>query len=165
MQFVRKDGAEENSLPMPWPEFFPWWIRQNGIGQSIDLGNNRFLSAEDVLDGHFRRLSSRTVKVQVQNDLQTAIAVLAPGLAPLTELATEVAGVVPQVHPGAQFRQDLHRALELTHRQHSAQRKLGTHPTAPAFFVWHRLIAATIVGLALATFILYLRSKRKLAEV
>jgi hypothetical protein len=149
---------------MQWPAFFPWWIRQDGTVQPVDLGNNRFLSPEDVLDGHFRRISSRTVKIQVENDLQSAITVLAPGLAPLTELATEVAGVVPQVQPGVQFRQDLHRALELTHRQHSAQRKLGTQAVEPPTLIWRTIAAASLVALVFATFVVYLRSHQKLAQ-
>jgi hypothetical protein len=33
-----------------------------------------------------------------------------------------------QALPDAKFRQDLHRALEQTHRQQMAQRQLGTRP-------------------------------------
>lgn len=36
----------------------------------------------------------------------------------------------PAVPPDAKFRQDLQRALEQTHRQQMAQRKLGTHSPA-----------------------------------
>jgi hypothetical protein len=36
--------------------------------------------------------------------------------------------VYPTVPPNDKFRQDLQRALEQTHRQQTAQRKLGTHP-------------------------------------
>ena len=40
----------------------------------------------------------------------------------------------PAVPPDAKFRQDLQRALEQTHRQQMAQRKLGTHtPDRPLF--------------------------------
>jgi hypothetical protein len=61
-----------------------------------------------------------------------AITVLAPDLAPLTELAEEVAGAMPPVQPAAEFRRHLHQALERTHRQHAAQRALGTRrPFAP----------------------------------
>jgi hypothetical protein len=85
-------------------------------------------------------------------------------LAPLTELATEVAGVVPQVQPGVRFRQDLHRALELTHRQHSAQRKLGTQAVEPPALIWRTIAAASLVTLVFATFVVYLRSHQKLAQ-
>jgi hypothetical protein len=163
---LRLYAAEEKSYLMQWqwPEFLAWPVRRSGIVQPIDLGNNRFLSPEDVLDGHFRRLSSRTVKIQVENDLQAAITVLAPGLAPLTELASEVAGVVPQVQPDAQFRQDLHRALELTHRQHTAQRKLGTQAEEPPSLLWHSMLAASLAMLVFAAFVVYLRGHRKLAQ-
>jgi hypothetical protein len=36
--------------------------------------------------------------------------------------------IYPTVPPNDKFRQDLQRALEQTHRQQIAQRKLGTHP-------------------------------------
>jgi hypothetical protein len=36
--------------------------------------------------------------------------------------------VYPTIPPDEKFRQDLQRALEQTHRQQMAQRKLGTHP-------------------------------------
>ena len=51
-----------------------------------------------------------------------------PSLAPLTNLAEDLVDVVPQVEPTAQFRQDLHKALEMTYRQQAAQRQLGTRP-------------------------------------
>jgi hypothetical protein len=108
------------------------WQDANGI----DFGNGTRLGAEDVLDYHFQRLarsrriasSSRvcTVPIQVGDNLIAAIAVLAPALAPLTELAETVADVVPPMHPTPQFRATLHDALERTHRQHNAQRVLGT---------------------------------------
>jgi hypothetical protein len=95
----------------------------------IDMGNGYFLSSTDLLEGHYHRLTTRTVNVQVDPDLQAAITVVAPTLAPLTEVANEVADTMPKVQPQAQFRADLHRALELTHRQHQAQRVLGTRQT------------------------------------
>ena len=114
------------------------WIKQMGRWtpappRGIDLGDGRILGAEDVLEGHFRRLASRprsqNVHVQVSDDLAAAITVLAPDLAPLTIVAEEVADAVPLVQPAPDFRQHLHQALERTHRQHAAQRTLGTRPT------------------------------------
>lgn len=117
-----------------------------GESQPIDMGNGRLLSAEDVLEGHFHRLATRTVHVQVKPDLQAALTVLAPKLAPLTEVAAEVAQVLPPIQPAAQFRRDLHRALELTHRQQLAQRKLGTAPHQHSQQLWvYLLLAATVV--------------------
>lgn len=103
---------------------------------TLDMGQGRTLDPEDVLDGHFRRLSSRpprteTVAVQSSDTLTSAITVLAPELAPLTDLAEELATTVPDIQPEARFRADLHRALEATHRQHAAQRALGTRPLPP----------------------------------
>jgi len=115
--------------------------RQESLPQGgIDLGNGRVLGAEDVLEGHYRRMTSRRlplsghattrqVTVQVGDNLTAAIAVLAPQLAPLTEVAEQVSGAVPLVEPERRFRENLHQALELTHRQHAAQRILGTRAT------------------------------------
>lgn len=116
------------------------WIEQIGGRRAaprygIDLGNGQVMGAEDVLEGHFRRLTtrprSRQVAVQVGDNLLAAITVLAPDLAPLTMVAEEVAGALPQVQPAPDFRLHLHQALERTHRQHAAQRTLGTRPTTP----------------------------------
>ena len=130
----------------------------------IDLGNGRMMGAEDVLEGHYRRLAShrpsaggqpatRQVAVQVGDNLTVAITVLAPTLAPLTQLAEQVSGVVPVVGPEPQFRQNLHQALERTHRQQAAQRALGTRPAprprpATLMGVWW-VIAGLVAGVAL----------------
>jgi hypothetical protein len=122
-----------------------FWRREKLPQGGIDLGNGRVLGAEDVLEGHYRRMAShrqpvagrpflgkpatRQVTVQVGDNLTAAIAVLAPDLAPLTEVAEQVSGAVPLVEPEARFRQNLHQALERTHRQHAAERILGTRPT------------------------------------
>lgn len=118
------------------------WLEQIGgrrttAPRGIDLGGGRMLRAEDVLEGHFRRLASRPraqtqhVSVQVGDNLLAAITVLAPDLAPLTMVAEEVAGAMPYVQPAQDFRLHLHEALERTHRQHAAQRTLGTRPPTP----------------------------------
>jgi hypothetical protein len=118
---------------------FSGWLQQIGgrhvTPRGIDLGNGRFLGAEDVLEGHFRRLTTRPrtqhVAVQVGDNLMAAITVLAPDLAPLTMVAEGVAGALPYVQPAPDFRLHLHQALERTHRQHAAQRTLGTRPATP----------------------------------
>lgn len=124
-------------------QWLAWnWLRDRADGRlatrKIDMGSGRFLTAADLLEGHYHRLArqataqasqpphTQTVTVQVAPDLQVAIAVLAPELAPLTAVASEVAQAMPHVQPTRQFRQELHRALEQTHRQHQAQRRLGT---------------------------------------
>jgi len=110
----------------------PW--RKIGVdAPGIDLGNGRVLGAEDVLESHYRRVRARVVPaaVQVNDSLVAAIGVLAPNLAPLTAVAEQVANVVPPVAPEPEFRAHLHQALERTHRQHAAQRMLGTRPVAP----------------------------------
>ncbi len=118
----------------------PAWLQfgRESVSQAgIDLGNGRVMAPEDVLEGHFRRVSARRyanahkVEVQVGDGLIAAIAVLAPDLAPLTALAEDVSSAVPPVHPAPKFRADLQEALERTHRQHAAQRVLGTRPAPP----------------------------------
>lgn len=100
--------------------------------EKVDLGNGRFVQAEDVLESHFsNRLDTPRLTVHVEGDLNQALTALAPGLASLTELAEEVDQLVPRAQPTPQFRQDLHKALELTHRQHHAQRVLGTRVEKP----------------------------------
>jgi hypothetical protein len=92
----------------------------------VNMGNGRFLTAEDVLEGHFRRLTTQPT-----------------------------AQTVPAVQPEPRFRQNLHSALERTHRQHSAQRVLGTRsPTPTGSPLWHT--AAPVAVLFLALFALWL---------
>jgi hypothetical protein len=125
----------------------------------IDMGNGRVLGAEDVLDGHYRRMSTRRtpatrqVVVQVGDNLTAAIAVLAPDLVPLTEMAEQVSGALPLVEPERRFRENLHEALERTHRQHAAQRLLGTRPTSRPkpgnSFGWWVVVAGVVATVAL----------------
>jgi hypothetical protein len=143
------------------PSWLPWvklqaarysWQRDSLPQGQIDMGNGRVLGAEDVLEGHYRRLTTNRqhaadqlaadprvsqhtspraahqVAVQVGDNLTVAITVFAPALAPLTEVAEQVSGAVPLVEPERHFRENLHQALERTHRQHAAQRVLGTRP-------------------------------------
>lgn len=130
----------------------------------IDLGNGRVLGAEDVLEGHYRRMATnrqitqsgratRQVPVQVGDNLTVAITVLAPELVPLTEVAEQVSGAVPLVEPERAFRENLHQALERTHRQHAAQRMLGTRPTSRAkptpALRWWMVLAGLVATIAL----------------
>ena len=138
-----------------------WWRPQALPQSGIDLGNGRVLPPEDVLEGHYRRMtqqrapstsSTRQVAVQVGDNLTVAITVLAPDLAPLTEIAEQVSDAVPLVEPTTQFREHLHQALERTHRQHAAARILGTRP-APrpqtARLPWWVVVASVVVTVAL----------------
>jgi hypothetical protein len=114
-----------------------WNRGSSAYGPGLDLGGGRTLPPEDVLDGHSARLiagrqhSLRTVPVQVR-DLSAAINRMAPNLAPLADLAEEVAVAVPAVAPEPDFRRTLHEALERTHRQHTVQVALGTRQAAQA---------------------------------
>ncbi|MDQ3250031.1 MAG: hypothetical protein M3Q45_12600 [Chloroflexota bacterium] len=108
-----------------WP-----WAQPKEL-HKIDLGNGKFLAAADLLEGHFHRLATATVPVQVDRSLTAAITVLAPDLTPLTTLAEEVAQTVLRVQPAPHFRHQLQQALEQTHRQHTAQRVLGTRQAPP----------------------------------
>jgi hypothetical protein len=71
---------------------------------------------------------TQEVFVQAAPTRQVAIRVLTPKLAPLTQLAEEIADSMPAAQPAPKFRQDLQKALELSHRQRAAQRVLGTRP-------------------------------------
>jgi hypothetical protein len=120
----------------------------------IDLGDGRQLRPEDVLEGHFRRLAASTgeseeLRVQVTPTLSAAIRVMAPQLAPLAQIAEELASTFPTVSPAPAFRRDLHQALELAHRQHTAQRTVGALPPGDAANHSHWWIWMT-VGVVLA---------------
>ena len=136
----------------------------------VSMGNGRFLTAEDVLEGHFRRLTTQpatqTVTLQVKDDLSAAITVLAPELTPLTRMAQEVAQTVPPVQPEPRFRENLHSALERTHRQHTAQRVLGTRsPTPTGSPFWRTVAPVAVLLLALfALWIYFLQAQRKSSE-
>lgn len=112
---------------------YPWRRGEFAVAwPGIDLGDGRVLGAEDVMESHYRRVRSRIypVAVQVSDSLVAAIGVLAPNLAPLTDVAEQMATAVPPVTPEPEFRAHLHEALERTHRQHAAQRMLGTRQVA-----------------------------------
>lgn len=142
-------------------DFWLWYEQLPGQGDKIDLGNGKFLEAEDVLEGHFHRIASTTVPVQVSPTLTAAITVLAPGLTPLTELAEQVAHTVPMVQPTPQFRQHLHLALEQTHRQHAAQRVLGTRPPASEGTAWSMITLLLVLAIGLLAAIVYLRKRQQ----
>jgi hypothetical protein len=151
-------------LQPSWVQPVNTFLRRDTLPQSgIDLGNGRVLGAEDVLEGHYRRMATRRqqsasqpatrqVIVQVGDNLTAAIAVLAPDLAPLTAVAEHVSGAVPLVEPELHFRQNLHQALERTHRQQAAQRLLGTRATPRAKpanpYGWWMLVAGIVATLA-----------------
>lgn len=139
---------------------------ESGYAARVDMGDGRILGPEDVLEGHWNRLLAqrrtpagarwaRTVQVRVPDDINAAIMVMAPDLAPLTELAEEVADALPAVRPEPRFRRDLYAALEQTHRQHSAQRTLGTRletaPASPRRLLWPVM---AILGVALLVWLL-----------
>ena len=117
--------------------------------EQVDLGNGHVVGGEEVLDSHFtNRLDTPRLTVHVEGDLNRALTALAPGLASLTELAEKVDEAVPRAQPTPQFRHDLQKALELTHRQHHAQRVLGTRvENAEAGQTW-TMVALLLVLIA-----------------
>jgi hypothetical protein len=149
---------------IPWP-----WQRTKS-NRDIDLGGGRFVPPEDLLEGHFRRIAqpappSRTpaqgqsagheVRVQVGADMSAAIRVVAPTLAPLTQVAEELAGRLISVKPTPQFRADLHRALEA-----ELQRRLESDEssdTPPAAWTW---AAAAFITFGIAGLVLWLLRRR-----
>ncbi len=146
---------------MPTLPLFPlrrFWKRASP--QAIDLGGGRMVAAEDLLEGHFRRLEaearrSQQVSVQVRPALKSVIEVAAPTLAPLTQIAEQVAAKLPTLQPAAGFRDELHRALEEAHR-----RRLDA-PTQPQTTGWPALLAAALVGLGVAWLVLRLLRNNK----
>jgi hypothetical protein len=153
---------------MPTVRSLRWPNLRNRRGlPEIDLGGGRHLPAEDVLEGHFRRLAStpasQEIQVQVTPNLNAAIRVVAPQLAPLTQIAEELATTFPSVRPTEEFRRDLQRALEMAHRQQHAQRTLGTLPatedTADSHWLWWLVLTAGLLIVAMVG--LGLRQRRR----
>lgn len=130
--------------------WMPWSGRKTGV-DGIDLGGGRIMPAEDVLESHFRRIASmknapaaQDVRIEVAPNIKAAIRVMAPKLAPLAEIAEELAVKINSVEPEPGFRSDLHRALEEAHRQLAAQR--AAQPESHWFrspILWAGLVAAT----------------------
>ena len=79
-------------------EWMPTWAGRKPA-EGIDLGGGRTLPAEDVLESHFRRMNemrqgagtAQDVRIEVAPNIKAAIRVMAPKLAPLTEIAEELA--------------------------------------------------------------------------
>lgn len=144
--------------------FLQWSDQPDAPVTPVDLGNGRSVQAEDLLDSHFtNRIDAPRLTVHVEGDLNRALTALAPGLASLTELAEEVDQAVPRAQPTPQFRQDLQKALELTHKQHHAQRVLGTRVETPeAQMPWSMLSLVVLLVAFTISLMLYLRKRREL---
>lgn len=144
-----------------------WPTRQPEALPKIDFGDGLFVPAEDVLDGHLKHLlrdNSQSVRIQTGPTLQSTIEVSSPELAPLTGLAEELAEIVPDTTPEPHFREELHRALELSHRQHAAQRALGTCPDTTdekRHNASTYLIVLNLLLLATMTFLVFRRLSRR----
>ncbi len=144
---------------------WPW--RRTSANKGIDLGGGRLVPAEDLLEGHYRRIAYplpipaqpaavQDVHVQVDPAMSTAIRVVAPTLAPLAQVAEEVAAKLTSVKPTAQFRADLHRALEA-----ELQRRLADEETPRAAVpVWVWAIAGVISAIGLAGASLWFLQRR-----
>lgn len=134
---------------------------------AIDLGGGRLVPAEDLLEGHFRRLEAegrahysgaqpvraQQVSVEVRPALKSVIEVAAPTLAPLAQIAEQVAEKLPTLQPAAGFRDELHRALEEAHRHRD-------EAPAEAAAGWAALLAAALVGLGVAWLVLRILRRR-----
>lgn len=132
------------------------------LTEKVDLGNGHIVKGEDVLDSHFtNRLDTPRLTVHVEGDLNRALSALAPGLASLTELAEKVDEAVPRAQPAPQFRQDLQKALELTHRQHHAQRVLGTRVETPERQMPWTMLALLLVVVTCTVSLTFYWSKRR----
>ena len=157
--------------------FLPWNWGDAAQPSGLDLGNGQVLAPEDVLDGHSARLLAdrertgiQTVPVQVHDNLSAAITVLAPQLAPLTNLAAEVAAAVPAVAPEPAFRRNLYEALERTHRQYRTQEALGTRPL-PRHDSRHHvalrvsIVASIVLAVCAAGLVAWLARRRAVVRV
>jgi hypothetical protein len=144
--------------------FLQWSDQPDASVAPVDLGNGRSVQAEDLLDSHFtNRIDAPRLTVHVEGDLNKALTALAPTLASLTELAEEVDQAVPRAQPTPQFRQDLQKALELTHKQHQAQRVLGTRVETPeAQMSWGMLSLVLLLVACTISLTFYLRKWREL---
>jgi hypothetical protein len=144
--------------------FLQWSDQPDAPVTPVDLGNGCSVKAEDLLDSHFtNRIDAPRLTVHVEGDLNKALTALAPGLASLTELAEEVDQAVPRAQPTPQFRQDLQKALELTHKQHHAQRVLGTRVETPeAQIPWSMLSLVVLLVACTISLTLYLLKRREL---
>lgn len=145
--------------------FFQWDDQATISIEPVDLGNGHAVKAEDLLDSHFtNRIDAPRLTLHVEGDLNKALTALAPGLASLTELAEEVDQAVPRAQPTPQFRQDLQKALELTHKQHHAQRVLGTRVETPAPQTTWSMIALLVLLMACTFSITVYWMKRRKAR-
>ena len=146
--------------------FFQWGDQPTIVIEPVDLGNGNSVQAENILDSHFtNRLDTPRLTMHVEGDLNQALTALAPSLASLTELAEEVDQAVPRAQPTPQFRHDLQKALELTHKQHHAQRVLGTRVELPEPQTpWAMVALLVLLITCTLSLTLYLR-KRRTAQV
>ena len=144
--------------------FLQWSDQPDAPVTPVDLGNGCSVKAEDLLDSHFtNRIDAPRLTVHVEGELNKALTALAPGLASLTELAEEVDQAVPRAQPTPQFRQDLQKALELTHKQHHAQRVLGTRVETPEVQIpWSMLSLVVLLVACTISLTLYLLKRREL---
>lgn len=116
-----------------WQRWSLWQTENRGFATHIDLGNGRTMRTEDLLDGHARRLNGASANAADQygkSNLTTAVRVVAPQVAPLTDLAQTIAEKSTPAHPANKFRSDLQQALENTHRQQNVRRTLGIQPSS-----------------------------------
>jgi hypothetical protein len=123
--------------------------------EPIDLGGGRTARPEDLLEGHFQRLTEQVagsvqVDVQTPSNLRAAVRVSAPGLAPLAEVAEGLAVRMPIVQPDSGFRTELQRSLEEAHRRQLQQRSFAPPSSSSAQrnpLLWI-VIGGLVLGLA-----------------
>lgn len=120
-----------------WQQWRPWQENQFVGTAEIDLGSGKKVHAVDLVDGHAQRLRENTAGLdEGKRDLTDAVRVIAPQLAPLTDLAQNISNHSTPAHPTTKFRKDLQQALEISHRQQSVRRTLGIQPPAQKETVW-----------------------------
>ncbi len=131
------------------------WFERTPPIEQVDFGNGHQVSAVDLLDGHFHQLAAQAdnitptstplVAAQSASERHAKMALVAPTLTPLTDLAEAMADAVPEAHPTPDFRSTLNKALTETHKQHRAQRTLGIRPTVSNEYNWYNFLLITVL--------------------
>ncbi|MFN8440241.1 MAG: hypothetical protein U0175_05715 [Caldilineaceae bacterium] len=153
-----------------WHLVWPWQTEEIQVATTVDLGGGRVVNAEDIVDGHAQRLhkeAKQETDKSTSTSVTNAMRVVAPELAPLTDLAQNIANQSTKAQPDGKFRSDLQRALESSYRQQHVRRKLGLQPAAQKDLPWFQspwLIGTVVVVMLMVFRLLYQQSRRSISS-
>ena len=119
----------------------------------INLGKGQTIHAIDVVEGHAQRLrkaKTNAAPAGSEQAITSAVRTVAPEVAPLTDLALNIANNSTNAQPASKFRKELQQALETSHRQQSVRRSLGIQAPAkkdPPWWQssWFLFVVATLL--------------------